>query len=77
MTSYKQIALDMEEKLSVALHENATLQSMLELARGGLVEEMMGHMATEDAKEALRVFADRAQTREELVLLIRALSNLK
>lgn len=77
MTSYKKLAEDFEEKLIVAISENELLKQQLSAARLDLAAEAVGYMPTEDARAALNVFADRARNREELVLLIRALSNLK
>lgn len=77
MTSYKKLAEELDEKLTFAVQENETLRMQLAAATQNLVDEMIGHMRTQDARDALSAFSDRARNREELVLLIRALSNLK
>ena len=76
MTSYKKIAEECGYKLQESMHEIDVLRSQLEIAQKGLFEELSMHLDNKDAKEVLRIFSSRAQNREELVLLIRALAKL-
>lgn len=76
MTSYKKAAQEAEEKLHESLHQIEVLKQQLDLSRNGLVDELMLHMDSEEAKQVLRIFSERAQDRDELVMLIRALSKL-
>ena len=74
MTKYKQMAEAAEEKLAESTTIIDTLKEQLSVAQTGLVDELCLRMEDEEAKEILRIFADRAKNKHELVLLIRALS---
>lgn len=76
MTSYKKMHQETEEKLQMSLHQIEILQDQLILARKGLCDEVCQRIDDDEARDVLRLFADRAKNREELVLLIRALSKL-
>jgi hypothetical protein len=76
MTSYKKIAEEAENKLQESLYQIDVLQTRLRDAQTGLFDELCLRMETEEAREVLRMFAERAKNRDELVLLIRALSKL-
>ena len=74
MTKYKELAEEANDKLAEALHQNDVLKEQLQFAQGGFINEASGHMENEEARQILGIFADRAKNKDELVLLIRALS---
>ena len=74
MTKYKQIAEEAQEKLAESMNVIYSLKEQLNLAQTGLVDELCLRMEDEEAREILRIFAERAKNKQELVLLIRALS---
>ena len=76
MTSYKKVALEAQEQLSVALSENETLRQRVEYLQDGIIAEMGGALTDTDAKAVLTAFAARAKTKEELLLLIRTLTRV-
>ena len=76
MTKYKELAEEANDKLAEALRENDILQDRLDAANTDLIEEMRSRMTDAEAKQVLSVFAERVKNKDELVLLIRALSKL-
>ena len=76
MTSYKKVALEAQEQLSVALSENETLRQRVEYLQDGIIAEMGGALTDTDAKAVLTAFASRAKTKDELLLLIRTLTRV-
>lgn len=76
MTSYKKIAQEAEDRLQESMYQMDVLRGQLAVAQRGLFEELSMQLDNEEAKEVLRIFSTRAQNREELVLLIRALAKL-
>ncbi len=66
---YKQLAEEMAKEL-------ADVKEQLSALQNGYIDHGSESLQTEEAKEILRVFAARANTRDELVLLVRALAKL-
>jgi len=76
MTSYKKIAEQLSGELEKAIVEKDALQQRVEYLQDGIVAEMGGALTDSDAKAVLAAFADRAKTKEELLLLIRTLTRV-
>jgi len=76
MTSYKKIAEEAEQKLTDALAENAELKQRISFLEEGIIAEMGGALSDDDAKTVLTAFANRAKTKDELLLLIRTLTRI-
>ena len=76
MTKYKELAEEANDKLAEALRENDILRDRLDATNTDLIEEMRSRMTDAEAKQVLSVFAERVKNKDELVLLIRALSKL-
>lgn len=74
---YKEIATEAQEKLQAALMEIEVLKRQLHDTQNGLFDQLCQRLETEDAKEILRRFGPRSENRDELVLLIRALTTIK
>ena len=76
MTKYKELAEEASNKLAESVHEIGVLKEQLHLAQTGLCDELCLRIEDEEAREILRMFAERAKNKQELVLLIRALYKL-
>lgn len=76
MTSYKKVAAELETRVDDLAAENARLMERIEFLQSGIIDEMGGALSNDDAKEVLAKFADRARTKEELLLLIRTLTRV-
>lgn len=74
MTKYKELAEEASDKLAEALHQIDVLKEQLQLAQTSMIDEMGSSMDNEEARKILGVFAERAENKDELVLLIRALA---
>ena len=76
MTSYKALAEEAKKELTAVLHENEELKQRVSYLQDGIIAEMGGALDNADAKAVLTAFADRARTKEELLLLIRTLTRI-
>lgn len=76
MTAYKKLATELEAKLKEVQADNESLQQRVEYLQDGIIAEMGGALTDSDAKAVLTAFADRAKTKEELLLLIRTLTRV-
>lgn len=76
MTSYKQMAQEAEAKLTAKQSEISELYARIEAIEKDILSEIAVTLPTEEARSVLHIFSSRAQNKEELVLLIRALSQL-
>lgn len=68
MTAYKKL-------YEQAVEENADLKRKIEELCN--FDGMLSDLQTDEAREVVSIFADRAKNRAELTLLIRALSKIK
>lgn len=67
MTAYKKLSEEQADKIASLEKHIGEMTSL---------DSMTGAMNSDEAKQILATFADRAQNRAELMLLIRALSKL-
>lgn len=73
---YKQLAEEKERELCIYKEEIDALKAQLMTYEMQFAEHAAQFVDSEEAKEILRVFAAKATTRAELVLLVRALAKL-
>ena len=73
---YKQLAEEREKELIGRAEEIESLKDQIASLQGSFIEQAFVSLASEEAKEILRLFAAKAGNRDELVLLVRALAKL-
>lgn len=73
---YKEKSEQLETELHGRIQEIEFLKTQLASFEESLVKGIGPQLDSEDAREILRLFAGKATTRDELVLLVRALSKI-
>jgi len=76
MASYKKIAEELEKEIKDRAQEIDFLRAQLNAFQEQFDTAIGGQLDSEEAKEVLRRFAAKATNRDELVLLVRALSKI-
>ena len=76
MTKYKQLVEAADRVIEEQANTIAHLQMQISNYQNRFVEVAGENMESEDAREILRLFAPYAQDKNQLVLLVRALSKL-
>ncbi|MHB8272274.1 hypothetical protein [Bradyrhizobium sp.] len=73
---YKQLAEEREKELIERANVIESLKEQLAFVQSNLIEQASRDLDSEEAKEILRMFAARANNRDEIVLLVRALAKI-
>ena len=73
---YKQLAEEREKELHSRMEEIEALKARIAQSESDFADAIGAQLDSEEAREILRMFAAKAANRQELVLLVRALSKL-
>jgi len=76
MTSYKKLAEEAGQELERVKVEMDNLQHRYFQLQQQIIDGSVDSLSDEEAKVVLRTFGDRAQNRDELMMLIKALAHL-
>ena len=76
MTSYKKMAEDVSRELEEATARIEAMNAQIEEMQNMLLGQAESHLSSDEAKQVLRTFGSRAKSKEEMLLLLSALTKL-
>jgi len=76
MTSYKKMTEDLGKELEEKTAQIEAMQQQIDEMQNMLLGHAESHLSSDEAKEVLRTFGSRAKSKDEMLLLLSALTKL-